>query len=104
MRRACGHRWIRCRSTPTIEWPNDEASRRKTPVTITMRNGQTFTRTVEKVRGSPGNPMTRDELLGKYRGCASRILKGERLEQSIAMLETLETVPAAKDLVAALTL
>lgn len=86
------------------EWPNDEASRRRTPVTITMRNGQTFTRTVEKVRGSPGNPMTRDELLGKFRGCASRILKGERLEQSIAMLETLETVPAAKDLVAALTL
>jgi hypothetical protein len=69
-----------------------------------MRNGQSFTKTVEKVRGSPGNPMTRDELVGKYRSCASRVLKGERLEQSIAMLETLEAVPAVKDLVGALTL
>lgn len=86
------------------EWPNDEASRRRTPVTITMRNGKTFTKTVEKVRGSPGNPMTRDELVGKYRSCASRVIKGERLDQSIAMLETLETVPAAKDLMGALTL
>jgi hypothetical protein len=47
--------------------------------------------------------MTRDELMGKYRNCASRILKGERLERSIAILETLERVPAAKDLVDALT-
>jgi 2-methylcitrate dehydratase PrpD len=86
------------------EWGNDEASRRRTPVTITMRNGQSFTKTVEKVRGSPGNPMTRDELVGKYRSCASRVLNGERLAQSIAMLETLETVPAVKDLVGALTL
>jgi 2-methylcitrate dehydratase PrpD len=85
------------------EWPNDAASRRKAPVTITMNDGRKFSRTVEKVRGSPGNPMTRDELVGKYRSCASRVLKGERLERSITMLETLDTVPAVKDLMDALT-
>jgi 2-methylcitrate dehydratase PrpD len=41
------------------------------PVTITMKDGRKLTKLVEKVRGSPGNPMTREELLGKYRGCAS---------------------------------
>jgi 2-methylcitrate dehydratase PrpD len=86
------------------EWPNDAVSRRKAPVTITMNDGRTFTRTVEKVRGSPGNPMTRDELVGKYRNCASRVLKGERLDRSIAILETLDKVPAAKDLMDALTI
>ncbi len=86
------------------EWPNDAVSRRKAPVTITMNDGRTFTRTVEKVRGSPGNPMTRDELVGKYRSCASRVLKGERLERSIAILETLDKAPATRDLMDALTI
>ncbi len=59
---------------------------------------------VEKVRGSPGNPMTRDELVGKYRGCASRVLQGERLEQSVAILETLDKAKAVKELMDALTI
>ncbi len=85
------------------EWPADAASRRRSPVTITMNDGRRFTKTVDKVRGRPGNPMTRDELVDKYRGCASRVLKGERLEQSIAVLENLDRVPAATDLVDVLT-
>lgn len=85
------------------EWPNDAVSRRKSPVTITLNDGRAFTRTVDKVRGSPGNPMTRDELVDKYRGCASRVLYGERLERSIAALENLDKLPAAKDLIDALT-
>jgi 2-methylcitrate dehydratase PrpD len=85
------------------EWPDDTASRRKSPVTITMKDGRKFTKTVDKVRGSPGNPMTRDELVDKYRGCASRVLKGERLERSIAALENLDKIPMAKDLIDALT-
>jgi len=85
------------------EWPDDAVSRRKSPVTITMKDGRKFTKTVEKVRGSPGNPMTRDELLGKYRGCASRVLKGERLERSIASLENLEKLATARELIDTLT-
>ena len=84
------------------EWPHDAASRRRSPVTITMKDGRTFTKFVEKVRGSPGNPMTRDELVGKYRACASRVLRGEGLERSVAALESLETLPAVGDLVGTL--
>ena len=47
--------------------------------------------------------MTRDELVDKYRGCASRVLKGERLERSIAALENLDKIPTAKDLIDTLT-
>jgi 2-methylcitrate dehydratase PrpD len=85
------------------EWGQDPAARRKAPVTITMKDGRTFTQEVEKVRGSPGNPMTRDELVEKYRGCAGRILKDEGLDRSIAALESLETVPAVKILLNELT-
>lgn len=85
------------------EWPNDTAHRRKSPVTITMRDGRKLTNVVDKVRGSPGNPMTREELLGKYRGCASRVLHGERLERSIAALENLEKVQTVSELMDLLT-
>ena len=85
------------------EWPNDEAGRRRAPVTITMKDGRTFTRLVDKVRGSPGNPMSRAELLDKYHGCASRVLDAERLERSIAALENLEKLAAASELIDTLT-
>jgi 2-methylcitrate dehydratase PrpD len=85
------------------ECGQDPSSRRKAPVTITMKDGQTFSRQVDNVRGSPGNPITRDELVDKYRGCASRVLKGDGLERSIASLETLETIPSVNTLVDELT-
>jgi 2-methylcitrate dehydratase PrpD len=85
------------------EWPNDEASRRKSPVTITMKDGRRLAKTVDKVRGSPGNPMTRDELLAKYHGCARRVLDGARVERSIATLENLERVATVRELMDLLT-
>ncbi len=86
------------------EWGDDATSRRRSPVTITMKDGRKFTKQVDKVRGSPGNPMTRDELLDKYRGCASRVFQGERLEKSISALENLEKLASAKELMDAVTL
>jgi 2-methylcitrate dehydratase PrpD len=86
------------------EWGDDDAARRRSPVTITLKDGRKVTKQVDKVRGSPGNPMTRDELLGKYRDCAARVLKGERLEGSITALENLEKLATAKELIDALTL
>ncbi len=85
------------------EWPDDAASRRKSPVTITLKDGRKLTKQVDKVLGSPGNPMSRDQLLGKYRSCASRVLKGDRLEKSIAALENLENMTTAKALIDTLT-
>jgi 2-methylcitrate dehydratase PrpD len=85
------------------EWGDDQASRRKSPVTITMKDGRKLTKMVDKVRGSPGNPMTRDELIAKYHGCASRVLTGERLERSIMALENLEKLASVGELMDTLT-
>ena len=85
------------------EWPDDRESRRNSPVTIAMKDGRTFTKSVDKVRGSAENPLTREEVIDKYRGCASRVLTGERLERSIAALENLEKIATAKELIDALT-
>ncbi len=85
------------------EWPDDAVSRRNAPVTIAMKDGRKFTKAVSKVRGSPGNPMTREELLGKYRGCASRVLDETRLARSIAALENLEKLATAREVMDTLT-
>ena len=85
------------------EWPDDRESRRNSPVTIAMKDGRTFTKSVDKVRGSAENPLTREEVIDKYRGCASRVLTGERLERSIGALENLDRIPAAKEVIDALT-
>ncbi|UPJ79338.1 hypothetical protein IVB16_32085 [Bradyrhizobium sp. 183] len=58
---------------------------------------------VDKVFGSPGNPMSRDELVGKYRGCASRVSPEESLEKSIEILESLEKQAKVADLVKTVT-
>ncbi len=85
------------------EWGDDAVSRRRAPVTLTLKDGRKVTKQVDKVRGSPGNPMTRDELLTKYRSCASRVFQGERLERSVTALENLEKLATAKELFDALT-
>ncbi len=85
------------------EWGDDATARRRAPVTLILKDGRKFTKQVDKVLGSPGNPMSRDQLLGKYRGCASRVLKGDRLEKSIAALENLEKLATAKELIDTLT-
>lgn len=86
------------------EWGDDAVSRRRSPVTITMKDGRKFTKQVDKVRGSPHNLMTREELLEKYRGCVTRVFKDDRLEKSIAVLENLEKIGTAKEVMDALTL
>ena len=96
-------RSTRCTSTRIPSGPTTGRRAASRPVTITMKDGRKFTKTVNEVRGSPENPMTRDELLDKYRGCASRVLDGERLEQIHRRLENLDKVPTAKELMDVLT-
>ena len=86
------------------EWGDTEETHRRSPVTILMKDGRKFTKLVQKVKGNPANPITRDELVGKYRTCAGRVLKGERLEKSIAALEGLDKLGKANDCVDALVI
>jgi 2-methylcitrate dehydratase PrpD len=80
------------------EWGASWFARRQNPVTIHLRDGRAVRKEVEHPRGSPRNPMTRDELLEKYRGCASRALPFERVERAIALLEDVEKIDDVRTL------
>ncbi len=87
---------------PRPDWSGSWFERRRNPVTIHLRDGRSVSKEVEHPRGSPKNPMTRAELVGKYRGCASRALPSPHVERSVAMLEDVEKVDDVRMLVDAL--
>jgi 2-methylcitrate dehydratase PrpD len=87
---------------PRPEWGGSWFARRQNPVTIHLEDGRSVRKEVEHPRGSPRNPMTREELLGKYRDCARRALPPVQVERSIDLLEDVEKVDDVRTLVDAL--
>lgn len=74
----------------------------RTTVTLVLRDGRELAETVRFARGSPENPMSREELHGKYRDCARRSLDGRRAERALDLLERLEALPTVAPLMDAL--
>lgn len=74
----------------------------RTTVTIALADGRELTETVRFARGSPENPMSRDEIAAKYRDCARRSLDAERAERALELLERLDAVPSVVPLMDAL--
>jgi len=68
-------------------------------VTIRLRDGQQFCRQSNTRWGDAGHQMSQRELLDKYRECAQRALPVERVEQSLNLLECLESLSSIKELV-----
>ena len=73
-----------------------------TTVTIVLDDGRELSETVRFARGSPENPMSRDELVGKYRDCARLSLDERRAERALGLLERLDDLPTVAPLMDAL--
>ncbi|OGL29560.1 MAG: hypothetical protein A3G44_10850 [Candidatus Rokubacteria bacterium RIFCSPLOWO2_12_FULL_73_47] len=70
----------------------------RTTVTVVLDDGRELSETVRFARGSPENPMSRDELLGKYRECARLSLDERRAGRALGLLERLDTLPSVRPL------
>lgn len=64
-------------------------------VTIRMKDGSSHQETVLKPKGDPGNPLTPEEIAGKYRDNASGVLDAARTE---ALLAAIRGLPQATSL------
>ena len=80
---------------PIVE-PNLEA--RQAIVEVTLTDGTTLTEHVKAVRGTPENPMTRDEIIGKSRDLITPVLGAATSAKLIARVLDLENVKSVREL------
>ncbi|MFC1940729.1 MmgE/PrpD family protein [Chloroflexota bacterium] len=59
---------------------------------VKLRDGKTFSRKVDAAKGNPGNPLSMDELINKYRDCVCLSLSTEDTDKSLDLLLHLESV------------
>ena len=55
-------------------------------VTINMKDGNSFTRRIDKARGTPEYPLTDEELTDKFKSCAVRTLDPSQVEQAASQI------------------
>jgi len=72
------------------------------PVTIRTTDGRSYSARVDIPRGDPALPLTDDELLDKYRDCASSQLRSDDMERSVGLILGLEKVANVGTLMGAL--
>lgn len=64
-------------------------------VEIKMKEGKSYFKRVEYIRGSPENPLSAEDIVEKFRQCARYAVKPiskEKLDQVVQMVESLENV------------
>jgi 2-methylcitrate dehydratase PrpD len=68
------------------------------PVTVELKNGTRHSFTAKLAKGHPENPMTESEVLEKFRGNARLALSEKPIEESIRLVQQLETIDNVKKL------
>ncbi len=59
-------------------------------VTVRLRDGSAYSHEVLTNKGKPGNRLSKEELIAKYRACAADAISQDRIDRSLEMLGRLE--------------
>ncbi len=85
----CGHPETAANDDPNNQDPD--------VVTVRLKDGSEYTRSVDHPRGSPEIPVSHAELLAKFNSCASRF-EGDELTAATKALEEFDTLPTVSQL------
>lgn len=61
-------------------------------VTVVMKDGKKFEKRVDEAKGSPENPLSQNDVKGKYRECARVVQSEKEMEKTIEWVENLESL------------
>lgn len=75
---------------------------RSVGITVTTTNGRVLKHEQSVIKGSPENPLDRDQLLAKYRDNAALVLDATDIERTIRLVDTLESQLSVSPLTALL--
>ena len=67
-------------------------------VEVTLSDGKMVSERVETVRGTSGNPMTREEMIAKARDLCVPVLGADKFNRLVDKIFTLETVKNISEL------
>lgn len=87
---------IQVRVDPSLTWT--PGTTRPAVVTVHTTDGQSLTYRADKARGTPEWPMTREEILFKFRDCGNRVLPPAALESVQRLVESIETLSDVRKL------
>lgn len=65
---------------------------RSAPVTVKLKDGRTYSKSVEVLKGSPEMPLSKEELVARYRNCVKGILSSQQMQRSIDLVFNLENL------------
>jgi 2-methylcitrate dehydratase PrpD len=71
-------------------------------VVVRLKNGQELEETVDRAHGNPADPLTTDEILGKFHECAATLMPEEQRNRVVALCGRLETLEHVHELGAAM--
>jgi len=77
---------------------HDGSEDRPQTVTVRLKDGSQYSESAMVPRGHAESPLTRDELIGKYKDCAGRVLGDGDIERSASLLDGLEKLDNLSEL------
>ena len=80
----------------------EEVRRPESRVTLTLTNGEELEESVNVSHGSPSNPLTEAEILGKFHECAEAVMSEEQRQQVIDLCGRLDSLENVRELTEAI--
>jgi 2-methylcitrate dehydratase PrpD len=75
----------------------------RSTIEVDIMDGRTLSQKAdERYRGGPDFPFTKEDLEGKFTECAGLVLPPEKIREAITRIETIEKLPAIREIVEAL--
>jgi 2-methylcitrate dehydratase PrpD len=76
----------------------NEVRQPQTRVVVTFENGERIEETAQRSHGSPSDPLTDAEVLGKFHECAEGLVSQPQRERVIELCKRLETLDDVREL------
>ena len=67
-------------------------------VTLTLKDGRSYTETIPHATGTPENPLTDAQLDAKFRALAGEVMSRERVERALSRLWDMENMNDIREL------
>ena len=67
-------------------------------VSVTLKDGRTLSKKVDRLSGWVGIPLTPEQRLKKFNSCAARVLKPEAAAQVVSLVERLEALSDVREI------